>query len=167
VTFPYVAGAVAGVQLVTGIVLGAYPVVTSSVVIVGAGLGGLASAALLAKAGMQVTVVEKNSWVGGKSRRIHVEGQRIDTGPSLVTFPGVLERFFDRYDLWALAASQRDCGLTLERLPEVGRYFYRGDVTDLPVAPDHPWHDAWQAFESRTRPTGCSHHRPSHHRPVG
>jgi phytoene desaturase len=131
--------------------------VTSSAVIVGAGLGGLASAALLAKAGMQVTVVEKNSWVGGKSRRIHVEGQRIDTGPSLVTFPGVLERFFDRYDHLGSGEPAREiAGLTLERLPEVGRYFYRGDVTDLPVAQDHPWHDAWQAFESEHAPLGAA-----------
>jgi len=129
--------------------------VTNSAVIVGAGLGGLASAALLAKAGMQVTVVEKNSWVGGKSRRIHVDGQRIDTGPSLVTFPGVLERFFDRYDSLGPGQPAREiANLTLERLPEVGRYFYRGDVTDLPVAEGHPWHDAWRAFESEHAPLG-------------
>ena len=131
---------------------------TSSVVIVGAGLGGLASAALLAKAGMQVTVVEKNSWVGGKSRRIHVEGQRIDTGPSLVTFPGVLERFFDRYDFAGPGqlAARDIANLHLERLPEVGRYFYRGDVTDLPVAPGHPWHDAWHKFEAEHAPLGAA-----------
>jgi len=131
--------------------------VTTSVVIVGAGLGGLASAALLAKAGLDVTVVEKNSWVGGKSRRIHVEGQRIDTGPSLVTFPGVLERFFDRYDSLGPGQPARDiANLNLERLPEVGRYFYRGDVTDLPVAQDHPWFDAWQAFQLEHAPLGAA-----------
>ena len=68
----------------------------TSVIVLGAGLGGLAASALLAKAGFDVTVIEKNAWVGGKSRRIEVAGQRIDTGPSLVTFPQVLERFFDR-----------------------------------------------------------------------
>jgi phytoene desaturase len=129
--------------------------VTTSTVIVGAGLGGLASAALLAKAGMQVTVVEKNSWVGGKSRRIQVEGQRIDTGPSLVTFPGVLERFFDRYDSLGSGKPARElANLNLERLPEVGRYFYRGEVTDLPVAEGHPWFEAWQAFQSEHAPLG-------------
>jgi phytoene desaturase len=131
--------------------------VTTSVVIVGAGLGGLASSALLAKAGLDVTVVEKNSWVGGKSRRIHVEGQRIDTGPSLVTFPGVLERFFDRYDSLGSGTPAREiANLNLERLPEVGRYFYRGDVTDLPVAEGHPWRDAWQAFQSEHAPLGAA-----------
>lgn len=130
---------------------------TTRVVVVGAGLGGLAASALLARAGMDVTVVEKNDWVGGKSRRISVAGQRIDTGPSLVTFPNVLERFFDRYDgLGSGSAAREVAHLNLERLPEVGRYFYRGDVTDLPVAPDHPWHAAWKAFENEHAPLGAA-----------
>jgi phytoene desaturase len=127
----------------------------TKVLILGAGLGGLASAALLARSGMEVTVLERNDWVGGKSRRIEVGGQRIDTGPSLVTFPRVLERFFDRYDQLGNSPEARDiANLNLERLPEVGRYFYRGDVTDLPVAPDHPWADAWREFEDTHAPLG-------------
>ena len=127
----------------------------TSVIVLGAGLGGLAASALLAKAGFDVTVIEKNSWVGGKSRRIEVAGQRIDTGPSLVTFPQVLERFFDRYDSLGSGEPAREIApLHLERLPEVGRYFHRGDVTDLPVAPDHPWYAAWKAFESTHAPLG-------------
>jgi len=119
------------------------------VIIIGAGLGGLATSALLAKAGFDVTVLEKNDWVGGKSRRISVAGQRIDTGPSLVTFPQVLERFFDRYDSLGPGVPAREiAALNLERLPEVGRYFYRGHVTDIPVAPDHPWAEAWAAFQA-------------------
>jgi phytoene desaturase len=125
------------------------------VVIVGAGLGGLAAASLLAKSGMDVTVLEKNDWVGGKSRRIEVAGQRIDTGPSLVTFPRVIERFFDRYDSLGAGTPAREIAdLHLERLPEVGRYFYRGDVTDLPVAADHPWAAAWREFEDTHAPLG-------------
>lgn len=125
------------------------------VIVLGAGLGGLASAALLARAGMEVTVLERNEWVGGKSRRIEVAGQRIDTGPSLVTFPRVLERFFDRYDEHAGKSVAREiANLELQRLPEVGRYFYRGDVTDLPVAPDHPWAEAWRRFEDEHAPLG-------------
>ena len=127
----------------------------SRVVVLGAGLGGLAISALLARAGMSVTVIEKNSWVGGKSRRIEVAGQRIDTGPSLVTFPRVLERFFDRYDARGSDVPAREiANLTLQRLPEVGRYFYRGEVTDLPVAADHPWADAWKRFEDEHAPLG-------------
>ncbi|MTA05232.1 MAG: FAD-dependent oxidoreductase, partial [Actinobacteria bacterium] len=65
----------------------AIPVTPRRVVVIGAGLGGLSSAALLARAGHDVTVIDKNDWIGGKSRRIEVAGQRIDTGPSLITFP--------------------------------------------------------------------------------
>ena len=54
---------------------------TSRIVVIGAGLGGLATSALLARAGHEVTVLEGQDWVGGKSRRIEVAGQRIDTGP--------------------------------------------------------------------------------------
>ncbi|NCV35982.1 MAG: FAD-dependent oxidoreductase [Actinobacteria bacterium] len=63
-----------------------------NIVVIGAGLGGLTSAALLAQKGHKVTVLEQGDWIGGKSRRIEVAGQVIDTGPSLFTFPGVWER---------------------------------------------------------------------------
>ena len=118
------------------------------IVIVGAGLGGLTAAALLAKAGHEVTVLEKNSWIGGKSRRIEVAGQRIDTGPSLVTFPAVLDELFARYDkLGGKSSASVIAGLKLERLPEVGKYYFRDQVVDLPVETGHAWHDAWQRFE--------------------
>ena len=118
------------------------------IVIVGAGLGGLSAAALLAKAGHDVTVLEKNSWIGGKSRRIEVAGQRIDTGPSLVTFPAVLDELFSRYDkLGSKSDASVIAGLKLERLPEVGKYYFRDQMVDLPVEAGHEWHDAWVRFE--------------------
>jgi phytoene desaturase len=118
------------------------------IVVVGAGLGGLTAAALLAKAGHNVTVLEKNSWIGGKSRRIEVAGQRIDTGPSLVTFPAVLDELFSRYDkLGSKSSASSIADLKLEQLPEVGKYFFKDEVVNLPVQPGHKWHEAWTRFD--------------------
>jgi len=137
----------------------------SRVVIVGGGIGGLAAAALIGRAGHEVTLLEANTWVGGKSRRIELDGRRMDTGPSLLTFPGVWEEFLRRWD----SASQDEAGvafgprspdatpaprgeaaevagLKLKRLPEVGRYYYRGETTSLPVEEGHPWYVAWERF---------------------
>lgn len=118
------------------------------IVIVGAGLGGLTAATLLAKAGHAVTVLEKNSWIGGKSRRIEVAGQRIDTGPSLVTFPAVLDEFFRRCDELDGQNSSEIAGLKLERLTEVGKYFFGDEIVGLPVPAGHKWHEAWKRFET-------------------
>jgi phytoene desaturase len=129
------------------------------IIVIGAGLGGLASAALLARAGHDVTVLERNSWVGGKSRRIDVAGQRIDTGPSLVTFPTAIEKFLQRFDELGErnARKARDiASLDLQRLPEVGRYFFRGQSANLPVETGHPWKPAWDQFEAEHGPLG--HH---------
>jgi phytoene desaturase len=118
------------------------------VVVVGGGIGGLAAAALIGRGGHEVTLLEANPWLGGKSRRIELQGRRMDTGPSLITFPGVWEEFLRRWDAAAgqpgEAAEIAD--LRLKRLPEVGRYYYRGEATSLPVEEGHPWRAAWERF---------------------
>ncbi|MBG6216330.1 phytoene dehydrogenase-like protein [Arthrobacter sp. CAN_A6] len=121
----------------------------SRVVVAGAGIGGLAAAALLGSAGHSVIVIEAEDHLGGKSRRIESAGQRMDTGPSLFTFPAVWDELLRRID--AVRAdpgvdARRTAGLELERLEEVGTYYYRGRECSLPVPPGHPWHAAWERF---------------------
>jgi len=120
------------------------------VVVVGGGIGGLAAAALLSRAGQEVTLLEANYYLGGKSRRIELEGQRIDTGPAIFTFPGVWEellRCWDKIGGETNGGSAREiAGLKLERLPQVGKYYYRGEVSSLPVEEGHPWYGAWERF---------------------
>jgi phytoene desaturase len=74
-----------------------------SVIIIGAGLGGIAAAINLAKQGMQVTVLEKNPQAGGRCGRYSHDGYQFDTGPTLLVMPLVLEAEFA-----ALGGSMRE-----------------------------------------------------------
>ena len=65
-----------------------------SVVVVGAGPGGLAASLQLAGAGLDVTIVEKNSRVGGRTSAISADGFRFDTGPTFFLYPQILEEIF-------------------------------------------------------------------------
>lgn len=48
------------------------------VIVVGAGVGGVATAARLAQAGLDVEVYEKNDFSGGRCSLIHHDGYRFD-----------------------------------------------------------------------------------------
>jgi phytoene desaturase len=61
------------------------------VVVVGAGLAGLAAALHLAGRGRSVTVVERETVPGGRAGRMDCGGYRMDTGPTVLTMPGVIE----------------------------------------------------------------------------
>jgi phytoene desaturase (3,4-didehydrolycopene-forming) len=68
-------------------------------IILGAGVGGVASAARLAKAGFEVTLLEKNSFTGGRCSLIFDgEGHRFDQGPSLLLLPKLFMETFHELD---------------------------------------------------------------------
>src|SRR6478609_8074051 len=75
--------------------------------IIGAGLGGIATAARLARNGYQVTVLEKNSRPGGRCSQLVRDGHRFDIGATLFLMPEVFaqtyadlgERMADHLDL--------------------------------------------------------------------
>jgi phytoene desaturase len=80
------------------------------VVIVGAGPGGLAAAILLARSGVEVTVLEKRATVGGRTSTIKQEGFKFDTGPTFFLYPRVLREIF------AAAGRDLDAEVPMERL---------------------------------------------------
>ncbi|EMC97867.1 hypothetical protein BAUCODRAFT_120791 [Baudoinia panamericana UAMH 10762] len=65
-------------------------------IVIGAGAGGVSTAARLARAGFKVTVLEKNYFTGGRCSLIHTdEGYRFDQGPSLLLLPRLFRQTFE------------------------------------------------------------------------
>jgi len=64
------------------------------VAIIGAGPGGLASALLLAKSGVDVTVFERSGSVGGRNKVFERDGFKFDLGPTFFHYPEVIEDIF-------------------------------------------------------------------------
>ncbi len=128
----------------------------SHVIVVGAGVGGLAAATRLAASGHRVTLLEQAAQVGGKLGRDDIDGFLFDTGPSLLTLPRVLEDLFE-----ATGASLPDSDIAIERLDVACRYRFPdgitldlpGDMDQIPAALDAalgPGRGAqWSAFSAR------------------
>jgi len=126
----------------------------SRVVVVGAGLGGLAAAARLAALGHSVTVCEASHEVGGKLGLHERDGFRFDTGPSLLTMPQVFRDLFEATGGWPP-------DLSFVPLDPLARYRW-ADGTRLDASSDLDEHcarldaalgdgagDDWRAFTAR------------------
>lgn len=68
------------------------------VIIIGAGIGGLSTANLLAKAGYEVHLYEKDSEAGGRAGKLKQDGFTFDTGPSWYLMPEVFRHYYDLVD---------------------------------------------------------------------
>ena len=102
---------------------------TRSVAIVGGGVGGLCTAIRLRAAGLEVDLFERNEVFGGKVAVYARDGWTFDVGPSLVTWPEVLD------DTLRAVGTTLAAEVRLERLSSPFRYFWP-DATTLATHDD-------------------------------
>ena len=102
----------------------------SQTVIIGAGIGGLVSAVLLASRGVPVTVVEKENGPGGKIRQIDVDGAMIDAGPTVFTMRSVID------DIFKAAGARTEDYVQLHRSDRIARHAWSPDER-LDLFADH------------------------------
>lgn len=95
-------------------------------IVIGAGIGGIATAARLARQGFSVTVLEKNEKPGGRANQIVCDGHRFDTGPTLFLMPEVWE------ETYAALGEKMSDHLDLKRIdPTYSVYFEDGVQLEL------------------------------------
>lgn len=97
-----------------------------TIIIIGSGFGSLAAAALLAKDGFAVTVLEKNEQLGGRASVFEAEGFRFDMGPSWYLMPEVFERFFAEF-----GKKPSDFFKLIPLEPQYRNYFADGTIYDV------------------------------------
>jgi 1-hydroxy-2-isopentenylcarotenoid 3,4-desaturase len=118
----------------------------SSVVIIGGGIAGLASAALLARAGHTVTLLEAHPTLGGRAGTWEKSGFRFDTGPSWYLMPEVFDHF---YRLLGTSAEEQ---LELLTLDPGYRAYFEGQAAPLDVSASRE--ENVELFESIQRKSG-------------
>ncbi|MEM7734012.1 MAG: 1-hydroxycarotenoid 3,4-desaturase CrtD [Pseudomonadota bacterium] len=104
---------------------------TTSALVIGAGIGGLAVAARLAQAGLKVHVLERHGQPGGKMRTLPSPAGPVDAGPTVLTMRWVFEELFE-----SLGERLSD-HVTLHRQSMIARHFWQDGCTlDLYDDPD-------------------------------
>ncbi|BBA95437.1 putative phytoene desaturase [Actinacidiphila reveromycinica] len=121
---------------------------TDHVVVVGAGLSGLAAALHLLGAGRRVTVVERDPGPGGRAGRLDLGGYRFDTGPTVLTMPDLLAEAFA-----AVGESLRDRLDLIELHPAYRARFADGSSLDVHTRPD-AMEEAVRAFAGPAEAAG-------------
>jgi phytoene desaturase len=100
------------------------------VVVIGAGIGGLGTAGLFARKGYDVTLLEKNSTLGGRANIFEAQGFKFDMGPSWYLAPDLFQHFFD------LMGERIEDHLDLVRLSPSYRIFFRNDPGRIDIHSD-------------------------------
>jgi diapolycopene oxygenase len=96
------------------------------VIVIGAGLGGMSAAIMLARSGFEVTILEKNTQVGGKLNQLQTEGFSFDLGPSIFTLPEIFRPIFEG------DGKRLEDYITLQRVdPQWRNFFEDGVVVNL------------------------------------
>jgi len=103
---------------------------TPRVVVVGAGIGGLVSALVLAHHGLDVTLLESACTPGGKIRQVQVDGVGVDSGPTVFTMRWVLDQMLQELD-----SSLEDI-LPLEPIGVLARHAWDGSSPTLDLYAD-------------------------------
>ena len=91
------------------------------VIVIGAGMGGLAAALRLAVSGLRVTLLERGMHPGGKMREVIIDKARIDSGPTVLTMRPVFE------ELFAMAGTSLDDHVTLRPAEILARHAWSHD----------------------------------------
>ncbi len=97
------------------------------IIVIGSGFAGLSAASFMAKAGWDVTVVEKQDGPGGRARQLKAEGFSFDMGPSWYWMPDVFERYFNQF------GSTASAHYGLKRLDPSYRVYGKQGVMDIPA----------------------------------
>jgi len=93
-----------------------------SVIIIGAGIAGIATALRLRAAGNDVTIFEANDYPGGKLHAFELGGYRFDAGPSLFTMPELVT------ELFGLFGERPELHFQYHRKENVCNYFWEDGI---------------------------------------
>ena len=97
-----------------------------SIIVIGSGFGGLSVAALLAKEGHKVKIIEKNEQAGGRASVMKEKGFTYDMGPSWYLMPDVFEKYFNEF------GKKPEDYIKLKRLEPAYRVFFsKDDIVDV------------------------------------
>ena len=121
---------------------------TPRTIVIGGGIAGLASAALLAREGHDVTLLEAREELGGRAGRWESGGFRFDTGPSWYLMPEVFDHFYRL--LGTSAATQLD----LTRLDPGYRVYFESQADPVDIAADRD--ENVRTFERIERGAGAA-----------